>query len=76
MFSKQGTDAPDDTGSVGGGDTYTRPLTVSAGVKKEVFPMVKLYPEGLLLQITNNSGVALNAAGNSIKVKPYNEASG
>src|SRR5206468_4071069 len=39
-----GGSAPDDTGSVGGGDAYSQPLTVSTGAKVVIFPMVRLYP--------------------------------
>jgi hypothetical protein len=74
VFSAQSADVPDDTGSVGGGDVYTQPLTVATGAKVVVFPMIRLYPESLRLQITNNAGVALAASGNSIKVRPYNES--
>lgn len=69
----QGATVPDDNGSVGGGDTYTAPLTVSAGAKVVVFPMVRLYPESMRLQITNNAGVALASSANEITVRPYNE---
>lgn len=74
VFSAQSSDVPDATGSVGGGDGYTQPLTVSTSAKVVVFPRVALYPESLRLSITNNAGVALAASGNSIKVRPYNES--
>jgi len=73
VYSTQGATVPDDTGSVGGGDTYTLPLTTSAGAKVVVFPMVRLYPESMRFQITNNAGVSFAASGNSVSVKPYNE---
>lgn len=69
-----GPDVPDDTGSVGGGDTYTAALTTSTGAKVVVFPMVRLYPFSLRLQVTNNAGASLAASSNEIKVQPYNEA--
>jgi len=72
-YSTQGATVPDDTGSVGGGDTYTLPLTTTASAKVIIFPMVRLYPESMRFQISNNAGVALAASGNSISVKPYNE---
>jgi hypothetical protein len=65
--------APDDTGSVGGGDPYTVPLTTSASAKFVTIPGVKLYAFSLRVQITNNAGVALAASGNSIKVQGYTE---
>jgi len=74
VFSLQSSDAPDATGSVGGGETYTAQLTTSAGAKVAVIPMIRLYPESLRLCVTNNSGVTLNAASNSLKVRPWNES--
>jgi hypothetical protein len=74
VHSCQNATVPDDTGSVGGGDAYTEPLTTSASAKVAVFKMVRGYPESLRLQVTNNSGVAFNAASNTITVRPYNEA--
>jgi hypothetical protein len=73
VYSTQSADVPDDTGSVGGGDTYTQPITVGASAKVVVFPMVRLYPESLRLQITNNGGAAFAASSNSLKVRPFNE---
>src|SRR5215217_7448455 len=64
VFSLQSADVPDATGSVGGGDTYTVPITVGASAKVAVFPMVRLYPESLRLCVTNNGGAALAASSN------------
>jgi hypothetical protein len=69
-----GAAPPDDTGSVGGGDVYTVPITVGASAKKIVIPMVRLYPCSMRLQITNNGGAAFAASSNSIKVQPYDES--
>lgn len=76
VFSTAGSGptAPDATGSVGGGDAYTVPLTTSASAKVAVIPMIRLYPFSMRLCVTNNSGVSLAASGNSIKVQPYNES--
>jgi hypothetical protein len=74
VFSLQSSDTPDSTGSVGGGDAYTAPLTTTTSAKVVVFPMVRLYPESLRLCITNNAGVSLAASSNSIKVRPFNES--
>jgi hypothetical protein len=74
VYASDGTNVPDDTGGVGGGDTYTQPLTTSASAKKMVFPMVRLYPFSLRLQVTNNSGVSFAASGNALHVRPYNES--
>ena|SRR5215204_161087 len=73
-FSCQGSDAPDNTGSVGGGDQYNEPLLVGTGAKVVVFRMVRFYPESMRFCFTNSAGVALAASGNSVKVRPYDEA--
>jgi hypothetical protein len=73
-FCSHGTSDPDNTGSVGGGEAYTTPLTTSTGVKKVILPMVRLWPSPVQFCITNNAGVALAASGNSLKVRPYNES--
>lgn len=74
VYATDGTDTPDDTGSVGGGDAYTEPLTTSTGAKVAVFRMVRLYPFSMRLQVTNNSGATLASSGNEIYVRPYNES--
>lgn len=74
VHSCQSATVPDDTGSVGGGEPYVYPLTTSASAKVAIFPMVRLYPESLRLQITNNSGVTLASSSNQILVRPYNES--
>ena len=71
--SGSGPDVPDNTGSVGGGDVYTQPVTTGSGAKVVVFPMVRLYPFSLRLCLTNNTNVTLAASSNSLKVQPYNE---
>lgn len=73
VFATQSGNAPDNTGSVGGGDTYTVPLTTSTGAKEASFPMVRLYPESCRLCVTNNAGVSLAASGNALYVRPFNE---
>jgi hypothetical protein len=70
----QDATAPNDTGSVGGGDIYSASLLVSTSIKEITFPMVRLYPGSLRLQITNNSTVTLASSGNEIRVRPYNES--
>jgi hypothetical protein len=64
---------PDDIGSVGGGETYTVPLTVSASAKNVTIPMIRLYPYSMRLQITNNAGATFAASGHTLTVQPYNE---
>lgn len=73
VFSATAT-APDATGSVGGGDSYTIPITVGASAKVAIFPMIRLYPFSLRLCVTNNGGAALAASANTLKVQPYNES--
>lgn len=76
VYATDGTNTPDDTGIVGGGETYTAPLTTAGAgsAKVVVFPMVRLYPASMRLQVTNNSGVTFNASSNALHVKPYNES--
>lgn len=75
VFSAQSSDVPDTTGgAVSAGDAYTAAVTVGASAKKVVFPMVRLYPESMRLCITNNAGATFASSGNSIKVRPFNEA--
>jgi hypothetical protein len=73
VYTADGTDTPDDIGSVGGGETYTVPLTTSASAKVAVIPMVRLYPFSMRMQVTNNAGVTLAGSGNELYVRPYNE---
>jgi len=73
VFVNDGTDTSDNTGSVGGGDTYTVPVTTGSGAKVVIIPMIRLYPLSLRLCVTNNTNVSLAASGNEIKVRPYNE---
>jgi acetaldehyde dehydrogenase (acetylating) len=74
VFVSHATSDPDNTGSVGGGEPYTMPLTTATGAKKVIVPMIRLYPSPVQLCLTNNAGVALAASGNSLKVRPYNES--
>lgn len=74
VFVNDGTDTSDATGSVGGGDTYTVPLTTGSGAKVVIIPMIRLYPLSMRLCVTNNSNVSFASSGNEIKVKPYNES--
>lgn len=74
VYSAQSSDVPDDTGSVGGGEIYVQPITVGASAKVVVFPMIRLYPESMRLQITNNGGAAFASSSNSIKVRSFSES--
>lgn len=69
-----GASVPDDTGSVGGGEVYPMPITVGASAKLAIFPMVRLYPFSMRLQITNLGGAAMASGSNAIKVQPFNES--
>lgn len=69
-----GSDVPDATGGVGGGDVYTQPITVGASAKAMVFPMVRLYPFSLRICVTNNGGAAFASSGNTLQVQPFNES--
>jgi hypothetical protein len=74
VYAVAGGATPDDTGSVGGGDTYTVPITVGASAKSIVIPMIRLYPFSLRMQITNNAGAAFASSGNTLIVQPYGES--
>ena len=62
-----------DTADRIGGDQYTIPLTTGAGAKIAVVNMVRLYPYSMRLSVINNAGVTLNASGNELYVRPFNE---
>lgn len=76
VFSTAGSgpSVPDATGSVGGGDSYTVPVTVGASAKVIIIPMVRLYPFSQRLCVTNNAGAAFAASSNTLKVQPFNES--
>ncbi len=69
-----GADVPDATGSVGGGDIYSVPITVGASAKQIVIPMIRLYPASMRICVTNNGGAAFAASANTLKVQPFNES--
>lgn len=69
-----GADVPDATGSVGGGDAYSVPITVGASAKVIVIPMIRLYPASMRICVTNNGGAAFAASSNTLKVQPFNES--
>lgn len=73
VFAAQDGTAPDNTGSLNGGDYYTKPLTVGTGVKEVNFPMVRLYPESMRFTVTNSSGVTFAASGNAMYLRTFNE---
>jgi hypothetical protein len=70
-YSGDGTDTPDLNG--GSFDNYTAALTTGASAKVVSFPLVRLYPFSMRLQIVNNAGVSTAASGNELYVRPYNE---
>jgi hypothetical protein len=71
VYAGDGTDTPDLNG--GPFDSYVAPLTTTAGEKRAIIPMVRLYPFPLILQVVNNAGVSTAASGNEIYLTPYNE---
>lgn len=71
IYAGDGTDLPDANG--GAFDTYTAALASGASAKVVIFPMVRLYPFPLRLQIANNAGVTLAASANELYVRPFNE---
>ncbi len=74
IYSAGGGAAPDDTGSVGGGEVYIVPITTGASAKVIEIPMVRLYPFSMRVQITNNAGATFAASANSIVFQPFNES--
>ncbi len=74
VFTTDGTDTPDNTASVGGGEIYPEPLTTGSGAKVVNF-RIRLHPHSMRLCVTNNSNVSFAASGNELYVKPNNEAS-
>ena len=71
IYAGDGTDTPDLNG--GSFDSYTAALTTSTGAKVVTFPMVRLYPFPLTLQVVNNSGTSTAASGNELYVRLFNE---
>ena len=62
-----------DTADRIGGDLYVIPLTSGASAKVAVVNMARLYPYSMRISVVNNSGVTLNASGNEIYIRPWNE---
>jgi len=62
-----------DTADRIGGDIYVIPLTSGASAKVAVLNMIRLYPVSMRISVINNSGVTLNASGNEIYIRPWNE---
>jgi len=71
VYSGDGTDTPDLNG--GSFDSYTAALTTGASAKVVSFPLVRLYPFSLRLQVVNNAGVSTAASGNELYVRAFNE---
>jgi hypothetical protein len=62
-----------DTADKIGGDLYVIPLTSGASAKVAVVNMARLYPYSMRISVINNAGVSLNASGNEIYIRPWNE---
>lgn len=71
VYTTDGTDTPDING--GSFDSYITSLTTTTSAKVATFPLVRLYPASLRIQIVNNSGVSLPSSGNEIYFTNYNE---
>lgn len=73
VFTTDGTDTPDNTASVGGGERVAEPLTTGSGAKVINF-RIRLHPHSMRFSVVNNSNVSFAASGNELYVKPNNEA--
>lgn len=71
LYTGDGTDLPDVNG--GAFDSYTAALSTGTGAKVVSFPLVRLYPFPLRVQVVNNAGVTLGASGNELYFTDYNE---
>jgi len=71
VYSGDGTDTPDLNG--GSFDSYTAALTTGASAKVVSFPLVRIYPFSMRLQVVNNAGVSTAASGNELYVRAFNE---
>jgi hypothetical protein len=81
VFAGDGTALPDiSSGTSGSGyagglfDSYWSSVTFGTGVKKIIFPQVKLYPFPCRFQIQNNTGTNFASSGNALYVTPYGES--
>jgi hypothetical protein len=63
-----------DTSDKIGGDIYVIPLTSGASAKVNII-RITIPPYSLRISLVNNSGVTLNASGNELYVRPWNEQS-
>lgn len=71
IYTGDGTDVPDVNG--GSFDSYTAALATGTSAKVVTFPLVRLYPFPLRVQVVNNAGVTLAASGNELYFTDYNE---
>jgi len=63
-----------DTSDKIGGDIYVLPLQSGASAKVNIV-RITIPPYSLRISLVNNSGVTLNASGNELYVRPWNEQS-
>lgn len=54
-------------------ESYTLPTGSTAGTKRLIFELVRLYPFDGGFIITNGTGVTLAASGNAVYVQPFGE---
>lgn len=73
VFTTDGTDTPDNTTSVGGGERYTEPVTTGSGAKVVNF-RVRGHPYSMRFSLVNNTNVSLAASSNELYARPHNEA--
>jgi hypothetical protein len=71
VYAGDGTDLPDANG--GAFDAYVAALASGAGAKVVTFPMVRLYPFPVRLQLVNTAGVTTASSGNELYLTPFNE---
>lgn len=71
VYAGDGTDLPDANG--GAFDAYVATLASGTSAKVVTFPMVRLYPFPVRLQLVNTAGVTTAASGNELYLTPFNE---
>ena len=54
-------------------ESYTLPIGTTAGTKRLIFEMVRIYPFDGGFIVMNNTGTTLPASGNAVYVQPFNE---
>lgn len=73
VFASDGTDVPDNTASVGGGERYTETVTTGSGAKVVNFRVRAPGPFSLRFSFVNNTNVSLASSSNEVYVTTFNE---